>query len=157
MSIASRLREARERTGLNQAQAAERVGIDASTLSWYEGGQRKIPAATLLKLCRLYGLSPTTLLPIPNQKEGQSPWGISSGCRCSRAGECWKITTEVSLVPISWLDPMEPEPPFFYRLKTSPIPAVPHNATLWSTRTWKSTEVISSSPPFRDRSPSGSS
>lgn len=131
MSIASRLQEARERTGLNQAQAAERVGIDASTLSRYESGQRKIPAATLLKLCRLYGLSPTTLLPNPEPEGGSITLGNLVRVPVFEGrGVLENKPTEVSLVPISWLDPMEPEPPFFYRLKTSPIPAVPHNATL---------------------------
>ncbi|HHV61694.1 MAG TPA: helix-turn-helix transcriptional regulator [Firmicutes bacterium] len=54
-SIGSRLREARERTGLTQEAAAASVGINRVQLSQYENGRREIDISTLARLAALYG------------------------------------------------------------------------------------------------------
>lgn len=45
----------RKRKGLQQQEAAQRLSIAQNTLSQYEGEIRRVPAALLPKLAKLYG------------------------------------------------------------------------------------------------------
>lgn len=56
--IGQRLREAREKAGLTQAQAVEKLGIPkAQTLSAYENGKNSPPLEKIGEMCVLYGVS----------------------------------------------------------------------------------------------------
>lgn len=50
-------REARQRSGLSQEDAAEAVGIDANSISRYERGERQPSLIIACRLCRVYGCS----------------------------------------------------------------------------------------------------
>lgn len=54
--IASRLRTARENSGLSQGQAAKLLGIHRPTLSEMEAGRRKVAAEEIAVLAELYGV-----------------------------------------------------------------------------------------------------
>lgn len=55
--IASRCRLARENAGLSQGQAAKKLSIARSSLTEAEAGNRKISAAELAEMARIYGVS----------------------------------------------------------------------------------------------------
>jgi transcriptional regulator with XRE-family HTH domain len=55
VKIGQRLKEARERIGLTQEQAAGALGILREQLSYYENGRREIDVVSLAKLADLYG------------------------------------------------------------------------------------------------------
>ena len=55
--LGRRLREARERTGLTQEQAAKAIGVVREQISYYETGAREIDLVRLTKLADLYGFS----------------------------------------------------------------------------------------------------
>jgi transcriptional regulator with XRE-family HTH domain len=50
------LRQAREATGLTQAQVAKKMGAYASFVSKVESGERRIDVIELRQLCGVYGL-----------------------------------------------------------------------------------------------------
>lgn len=56
-SVAERLREAREASGLSQGQAAKKLEMHRPTISEIEAGRRKVPASELEKFAELYGVS----------------------------------------------------------------------------------------------------
>ena len=55
--IGQRLKEARERCGLTQEQAAKYLGVVREVLSYYENGRREIDLVGLKRLADLYGYS----------------------------------------------------------------------------------------------------
>jgi transcriptional regulator with XRE-family HTH domain len=55
--IGQQLKEARDRCGLTQEQAAKYLGVVREALSYYENGRREIDLVTLKKLADLYGYS----------------------------------------------------------------------------------------------------
>jgi len=55
--IATRARVARENAGLSQGQAAKKLGIARSSVTEAEAGHRKISAAELELMARIYGVS----------------------------------------------------------------------------------------------------
>lgn len=57
-----RLIDLREAAGLSQSEAARRVGIDNSSLSRIESGDRKVSAQELSKLAEVYGVTTDYLL-----------------------------------------------------------------------------------------------
>lgn len=57
MSVAERLREAREAAGLSQGQVAKKIGMHRPTISEIEAGRRKISAEELDTFANLYGVS----------------------------------------------------------------------------------------------------
>ena len=59
---ASRLRLARENSGLTQGQVAEKVGWHRPTVSEIEAGRRRLSADEATRLARLYGVSVSWLL-----------------------------------------------------------------------------------------------
>lgn len=52
----AKLREARERKGLSQAQVAQSVGVQKAAISKIEVGQGLPSANILARLCELYGV-----------------------------------------------------------------------------------------------------
>ena len=57
MSIAERLREAREAAGLSQGQAAKKLEMHRPTISEIEAGRRKVSAQEVEKFAELYAVS----------------------------------------------------------------------------------------------------
>ena len=57
LSIAQRLREARELAGLSQAQAARRLNLHRPAISEIEAGRRRVSAQEVAVLADLYGVS----------------------------------------------------------------------------------------------------
>lgn len=56
------LRTARRKAHLTMTDAAERLGIDPSTLSRYETGKTKVKSDALLKMASIYGIPLDELL-----------------------------------------------------------------------------------------------
>lgn len=56
------MRQAREKAGLTQRDAATRLGIPQSIISELENGQRRLDVAELVSLAALYDLPPTWFL-----------------------------------------------------------------------------------------------
>lgn len=54
--IAHRTRVARENSGLSQGQAAKQLGFQRPTISEIEAGRRKVTAAELTAMAKLYGV-----------------------------------------------------------------------------------------------------
>lgn len=52
--VPEKLRAAREKSGLSQADAARELGMLPQHLNQIEGGRQRVPAATLLKMMQLY-------------------------------------------------------------------------------------------------------
>lgn len=55
--LAKNLVELRKKSGLNQRQAAEKLGISPAPLSAYELGKKLPPLETLVTMAELYGVS----------------------------------------------------------------------------------------------------
>lgn len=62
--LATRLREARVRAGLSQAEAAERLGLHRPAVSAIEAGTRRVLAEELASFSTLYEVSVNWLLGI---------------------------------------------------------------------------------------------
>lgn len=62
MSLAERLRRAREQAGLSQGQVAKRMEYSRPTISEIEAGNRKVSAQELTRFAELYDVSETWLL-----------------------------------------------------------------------------------------------
>ncbi|MEA5060392.1 MAG: transcriptional repressor LexA [Candidatus Pelethousia sp.] len=60
--IARKIKEARLKAGLTQAQVASRVGITYQAISNYERGLNRIDSETLMALCKVYGVSVTSIV-----------------------------------------------------------------------------------------------
>lgn len=60
--LPERLRSLREKIGISQREAAERVGIAPTTISGYERGERTPDALTVLKFSYIYNCSVDYLL-----------------------------------------------------------------------------------------------
>ena len=60
--LASRLRAARERAGLSQAQVARLLGAQRPTISEIEAGRRKVGAEEVGRLADIYNVSVSWLL-----------------------------------------------------------------------------------------------
>ena len=56
-AIASRLRIARERSGLSQSQVAKILGLHRPTVSEIEAGRRRVVAEEVVTLAELYGVN----------------------------------------------------------------------------------------------------
>lgn len=87
MELGDRLREARERYGISQAQAANAIGVSRSAYSMYEITERDPDSSVLKELARLYGVSADWLLgrtndPTPPEEQGP----LSPDALLERAG-----------------------------------------------------------------------
>lgn len=56
-TVAERLREAREASGLSQGQIAKKLGWHRPTVSEIEAGRRKVSSDELVEFSRLYGVT----------------------------------------------------------------------------------------------------
>ena len=63
MTVAERLKTARERKGLTQRQMAARVGVTQPTIQVWESGEHAPRARLLRKVAEAYGLKPADLIP----------------------------------------------------------------------------------------------
>lgn len=57
MALADRLRQARERAGLTQEQAADLLGVRRPAISEIEAGKRAVESTELFRLAEIYGVS----------------------------------------------------------------------------------------------------
>ena len=62
LTIAQRLRLAREMAGLTQGQVAKKMGLHRPTITEIEAGRRKVSADELSSLAELYGVSVSWLV-----------------------------------------------------------------------------------------------
>lgn len=62
VEIGARLKELRNKTGLNQQEFAETIGVSYRSYRAYESGQREVTTAVLTKLYDLMGHSPMWVL-----------------------------------------------------------------------------------------------
>ncbi len=60
--IALRLKEARMQSGLSQAQAADKLGLQRPAISEIESGRRKVSAEELIQFANLYKVDTSWLL-----------------------------------------------------------------------------------------------
>jgi transcriptional regulator with XRE-family HTH domain len=60
--IGLKVRAAREQRGLSQAEFAEAASVTRGYLSDIERGAREVSVSTLVRLCRVTGLTPTRIL-----------------------------------------------------------------------------------------------
>lgn len=58
MQFGTVLKQIRETKGLTQAEVARHFGHGANWLCRIERGERKLKVQTLVKLCKIYGVSP---------------------------------------------------------------------------------------------------
>ena len=65
------LKAARVNAGLTQAQAAERLSIDRTTLMRWESGKSSPKLADVQRMCQLYGISTADLAEPKERKEMQ--------------------------------------------------------------------------------------
>ena len=75
--VGEKLRRLRQDRNLSLQEVCDRSGgsFVVSTLSAYERGKRSISLERLLELADIYGLSPTTLLELPDEEEFQGSLG----------------------------------------------------------------------------------
>lgn len=58
----------RERVGLTQRQLSERLGVDPSTVAYWETGKSAPNADTLVQLCDIFGVKPTVLMGVVDEE-----------------------------------------------------------------------------------------
>ncbi len=68
--LAKRLREARERAGFTQEDAAKALGLVRPAISQIESGRRKVSSIELIALSRLYGRSPQSFFEGSFERDG---------------------------------------------------------------------------------------
>lgn len=62
MTLAERLKNERNKTGLSQKELAEKLGMNARTYASYERGERDISTSVLLTICQTLNISSDALL-----------------------------------------------------------------------------------------------
>lgn len=62
MKYKNRLRILREKFGYSQDEVANKLGVFRSTISRYENGERKINGESLIKLAKLFNVTPEYIL-----------------------------------------------------------------------------------------------
>ena len=72
--VASRLRSARQRTGISQSEVAARLGVRPNTVSGWETAKRSPRATDLRQLCELYDCSSDHLLGFGEETREPSVW-----------------------------------------------------------------------------------
>lgn len=68
-TLGERLKSARENARFTQIQVAKKLGITNGAISGYERNYRDPDTETLMKLAKLYGVSPNRLLGVEETKE----------------------------------------------------------------------------------------
>lgn len=69
--LSTRLKEAREASGLSQSQAARLLGMHRPTISTIEAGERKVSAGELKRFAQIYKVSAEWLLDEPLESNSQ--------------------------------------------------------------------------------------
>jgi transcriptional regulator with XRE-family HTH domain len=69
-SVAERLREAREASGLSQGQAAQKMDMHRPTVTEIEAGRRKVSAQEVEKFAELYGVTVEWIVSGPTDENG---------------------------------------------------------------------------------------
>ena len=77
VELGTKLRELRREQNWTQSQVAQRIGRTASVVSAYENGIRQPSYEVLIKLARLYNISPDHLLGISGRRLPDSQYLIS--------------------------------------------------------------------------------
>ena len=72
-TLAQRLKEARQTAGLNQAEAAMRIGVSRTVLSKIENADRKIDSLELREIAKIYGVTVQHLLRDDEQASENEP------------------------------------------------------------------------------------
>ncbi|MBA7662696.1 hypothetical protein ES703_70727 [subsurface metagenome] len=67
--LGKRVKELREINGLNQREVARKLKVNRSTISQIESGERKISAEELLRLSKMFNVTPNNLLDLENKLE----------------------------------------------------------------------------------------
>lgn len=60
--LGRKIAELREQHGIRQAEFARQVGVSRSQMCKHESGTAEMPLSRLLRICRLVGFSPASLL-----------------------------------------------------------------------------------------------
>ena len=68
MDFGDRLKELRKKSGLTQAQLAERIGVTKSVISFYEQRERSPSPSVLIKMAKVFRVSTDYLLGIERQQ-----------------------------------------------------------------------------------------
>ena len=69
MKYKNNLKKLREHSGYSQEEIANKLGIFRSTISRYENGERKINGENLVKLAKLFNVTPEYLLGLEDDKK----------------------------------------------------------------------------------------
>lgn len=56
-----RIKEVRKKSGLNQTDFGNKLGLAQTTIAGYENGSRTVPASAILSICREFNVSETWL------------------------------------------------------------------------------------------------
>ncbi len=67
--LGSRIKQLRELKGLSQKDVARKLGVNRASISQIESGDRKVSAEELLKLSKLFNLTPNNLLNLEKEPE----------------------------------------------------------------------------------------
>ena len=62
MTVSEKIKELRKALGLNQKQLAEKAGLSAPVISYYESNQRLPDFVSLHRLCKALNTNPNVLL-----------------------------------------------------------------------------------------------
>lgn len=72
--IASKLRNAREKSGYTQEDIAKTLGVTPQKISSFETGRTRVDVDTLVALCKIYGVDANDIMGIEPQKSQSSPY-----------------------------------------------------------------------------------
>ena len=81
ITLAARLRAAREQAGLSQGQVAKMLGLHRPSVSEIEAGRRKVSADELTKLANIYAVSISWLTGDENHMAGDAAARIELAAR----------------------------------------------------------------------------
>jgi transcriptional regulator with XRE-family HTH domain len=65
--LSTRLRQARQQSGLSQDHVARRLGLSRPSVSWMESGKRRVSSGELAQLAAIYDVSVPWLLAMDDQ------------------------------------------------------------------------------------------
>ena len=74
--VGAAIRAGRLRAGIKQEELAEAIGLDRTTLSRYEAGNRSVPIGALLQIAYVLRAPPSAL--IPGARAMEAAWAAST-------------------------------------------------------------------------------
>lgn len=80
MNLTKVIDEAKQKTGLNQDQLAERIGLDRTALSHVLHGRRKLKAEAAIELWAITGIDPREILKATVTKKPAGKAGLQAAC-----------------------------------------------------------------------------